>query len=303
MTAMENIATFKQLKSLSVQLIDGKDQNVTPVQPNLSVFRWREEETFNGVIYEPVVCIVLAGRKEFFLKEKTVSHQAGDAFVISHNVPLLSGIRDAAPKAPYLSLVLTLNFEILYSLRDQVFPNLTEDSGAQSLSSGPFDKAWAEPLYRYLRLAENPLEAEVLGPLILKEVHFKLLMSPIGGMLRNLCLSNSKASQIASVIAYIKGHFHEPLVMAELAKMAGMSTSMFFYEFKSVTGHSPLQYQKNIRLIKAQNMLCLGNMKVSSVALEVGYESPSHFSRDYTMRFGVSPKKHIVELRGRAGLK
>lgn len=150
---------------------------------------------------------------------------------------------------------------------------------------------------RYLELMDAPLDAQVLGPMIVREIHFRLLMSPIGGMLRNLLSVDSHASRIAKAIIRIRNKFREPLVVAELAEIAGMSPSSFHEHFKSVTGTTPLQYQKDLRMIEAREILMRGACSVSIAGFEVGYESPTHFSRDYSRKFGCSPKHHLAQAK------
>ena len=147
---------------------------------------------------------------------------------------------------------------------------------------------------RYLELMNAPMDAQVLGPMILKEIHYRLLLSPIGGMLRNLLSVDSQASRVAKSIQWIRSRFREPLVVGELAQVAGMSQSSFHEHFKSVTGTTPLQYQKDLRMIEARTLLERGVPSVSFAGFEVGYESPTQFSRDYSRKFGCSPKHHLA---------
>ena len=165
---------------------------------------------------------------------------------------------------------------------------------ATSLSVSRADPAWTEPMVRYLELMRAPVDAQVLGPMILKEIHYRLLMSPIGGMLRNLLSVDSRASRVAKSIQWIRARFREPLIVGDLAQVAGMSPSSFHEHFKSVTGTTPLQYQKDLRMIEARTLLERGVPSVSFVGFEVGYESPTQFSRDYSRKFGCSPKHHLA---------
>lgn len=137
-------------------------------------------------------------------------------------------------------------------LYEQAGEAVTENASARSLSAGPADPAWVEPLGRYLALADNPLEAKVPGPAFLREIHFRLLMSPIGGMLRNLLSVDSHASCIGTAIMKIRADFKKPLAVQDLARSAGMSKSSFHVHFKRVTGTTPLQYQKDLRMIEAR---------------------------------------------------
>lgn len=261
--------------------------------PNLSVLRQDEVSAFDAFVYQPVICLILQGAKETTIGDQTIQLQAGDAVLVSHDLPVISRITMATPDRPYLALILSLELSLVRSLYEQVGPVTAETPGARSLTAGPADPAWMEPLARYLALKDAPLDAQVLGTSILREIHFRLLLSPLGGMLRNLLAVDSHASRIAKAIIRIRSDFRQPLAIALLAKTAGMSQSSFHEHFKLVTGTTPLQYQKDLRMITARDLLQSGQHAVSSVSFEVGYESPTHFSRDYTRKFGLSPSKDV----------
>jgi transcriptional regulator GlxA family with amidase domain len=131
----------------------------------------------------------------------------------------------------------------------------------------------------------------VLGPSTLREIHYRLLLSPVGGMLRNLLVADSHASRVAKAIRRLRSEYRVPLKVPDLAKAAGMSASSFHEHFKAVTGTTPLQYQKDLRLIEAHALLTAMSHTVSEAAYEVGYESPNHFSRDYNRKFGLPPSR------------
>lgn len=287
--------SFEQLQSLAERYI-GKNSDVSATfLPALHVLRKDEISEFEAVVYNPVICLILRGRKETHIGTQSVSLGKGDALLVSHDLPVTAKITEATSEAPYLALILALDLGIVRSLYEQVGEAVSDVADAKSLASSAADPSWLEPLARYLRLMDNPLEAQVLGPLILKEIHFQLLMSPIGGMLRNLLSVDSHASRIAKAIKRIRASFREPLIVADLANLAGMSQSSFHEHFKSVTGTTPLQYQKDLRMIEARNLLARGARSVSVAGFEVGYESPTHFSRDYSRKFGCSPKHHLAQ--------
>jgi len=262
--------------------------------PNVFVMRKEEVSALEAVVYNPVICLILRGAKETTIGRQSVKLRAGDALLVSHDLPVVSKITLASPDTPYLALILSIDLGIIRSLYEQVGETVIEVPNAQSLSAGPADPAWVEPLGRYLSLAENPLGATVLGPATLREVHFRLLMSPIGRMLRNLLSVDSHASRVGRAIFKIRADFREPLAIANLAKTAGMSQSSFHEHFKSVTGTTPLQFQKDLRMIAARALLQSGQNTVSATGYEVGYESPTHFSRDYSRKFGVAPSTDIL---------
>jgi len=268
-------------------------RNSEATLPNLYVFRREQVSNIEVVLYNPVICLILRGGKQTSVGNQSVTLARGDALVVSHDLPMSAKITQASPEEPYLAIIIMLDLGIIRGLYEQVGETVNEIEEAHSLSTRKFDAMWADPLKRYLELSGKPLEAQVLGPLILKEIHFRLLLSPVGTMLRKLLSVDSHASRIAKAVAHIRKRFRETLIVAEIAQLSAMSPSTFHEHFKSVTGTTPLQYQKDLRMIEAQRFLTEGGLSVSAVGHEVGYESPTHFSRDYTRKFGCSPKHHL----------
>ena len=262
--------------------------------PNLIVLRTEQVSQFEAVVYNPVICLILQGAKQTNIGDQAVKLRAGDALVVSHDLPVQSKITSASAGKPYLALIITLELGMVRSLYEQVGSFSDEAPTARSLSAGRAAPSLIEPLARYLALMDHPLDAQVLGPAILREIHFRLLMSPMGDMLRNLLSIDSHASRVAKAIQRIRTEFRQPLTVAELAQSAGMSQSSFHGHFKLVTGTTPLQYQKDLRMITARDLLRAGRHNVSSASFEVGYESPTHFSRDYRRKFGLPPSKETA---------
>lgn len=264
--------------------------------PNLHVLCREQISAFEAVVYNPVMCLILCGSKETSIGMQSVTLRRGDALLVSHDLPVTSKITRASPDAPYLAVILSLDLGIVRSLYEQVGDAVSDAPSARSLTAYVARPEWMDPLYRYLRMMDDPIEAQVLGPATVREIHFRLLLSPIGGMLRNLLSVDSHASRIAKAIARIRQGFREPLAVAELARLAGMSQSSFHEHFKSVTGTTPLQYLKDLRLIEAHSLLRSGGQSVSATGFEVGYESPTHFSRDYSRKFGCPPRQHLQQV-------
>ena len=262
--------------------------------PGLSIYRRDEISDIEAIMYEPVICLILQGSKVTSIGSQSVELSPGDALLVSHDLPVISRITTASAAEPYLALILSLDLALVRSLYDQLADApmpAAPDALARSLSAAPADPAWLEPLIRYAGLAGNPLDARVLGPSILREIHYRLLLSPIGGMLRSLLLSDSHASRISRAIGRLRAEFRSVLSVSDLARTAGMSVSSFHEHFRMVTGTTPLQYQKDLRLIEARGMLVGKGHAVSEAAYAVGYESPTHFSRDYSRKFGMPPSR------------
>lgn len=286
--------TLHRLRKLASELSARESANSGQILPAAHIFERMEATKFEAVVYIPVICLILQGKKEMNVGTQSVSLVEGDALLVSHDLPVSSKITEASLECPYRALIFSLDLGILRSLYEQVGAAVSDDLQAASLSASAADPAWIDPMARYLELMNSPIEMEVLGPMILKEIHFRLLLSPIGGMLRKLLSVDSHASRIAKSIQQIRTNFREPLVVGDLAQIAGMSASSFHEHFRSVTGTTPLQYQKDLRMIEARAILERGAPSVSVAGFEVGYESPTHFSRDYARKFGCSPKHHLA---------
>lgn len=285
--------TIQQLAQLAARIVPlqkGKNSQAAELLPGLRLLRQLEPTQFEASIYEPVICLIIQGRKETTFGEHTVDAKAGTCLLISHDLPVVSRVL----VAPYLALLLDVDLALLRSLYEEVAEALADSSDARSLEVHAADPPLIDALQRYLALAESPLDAKVLGPLLRKEVHYRLLTAPFGSMLRQLLRSDSHASAIARAIAQVRIDYRSPLSVPELARSVGMSVSSFHKHFRAVTASSPLQYQKDLRLLAARRLLASGELSVARVAFDIGYESPSQFSREYLRKFGVPPSKEAI---------
>ncbi|MEC7764792.1 MAG: AraC family transcriptional regulator [Pseudomonadota bacterium] len=262
--------------------------------PGLSVFRRDETSELDSFIYEPVLCLILQGAKTTTSGTASVEVGPGDALVVSHDLPVVSRITQASADQPYVALVVTLDLAIVRGLYEQVADEHSPPAAEAALTGGPADAALIAALDRYIALADDPLDARVLGPAILREIHYRLLLSAQGAMLRNLLVADSHASRIARAIQTVRTSYEETLSVPDLARTAGMSASSFHQHFKSVTGTSPLRYQKDLRLIQARRLIVESGRSVSQAAFAVGYESPTQFSRDYSRMFGHPPSRETL---------
>lgn len=269
------------------------NQMVSPVD-GLLLLRYVKPTELEATLYEPVVCLILQGRKMTALGAHSLEFGAGVSLIVSHDLPVVARVTEASESEPYLAMIFQLDLGTIRSLYAEIDGIDPEEDPVSSLQVHPTEEAILGALARYLALAETPLERKILGPAYQREISFRLLMAPHGSMLRRLLRLDSHASKIARAIAWIRLHYKESVVVPELAKHAGMSVSSFHQHFKEITGSSPLQYQKTLRLLEAQRLLTVGEQSVAETALEVGYESPTQFSREYARMFGVPPSRQRV---------
>jgi AraC-like DNA-binding protein len=247
--------------------------------------------SLDASLYEPVLCLILQGKKEVSIGEQTLSFGPGECLLVSSDLPVCSRIT----RAPYLALVLELDVSSIRKLYDEVSESALDSGRARAAVTHRADPGLLDALLRYLTLADSPADAKALGPLVSKELHYRLLVAPFGGMLRSLLRHDSTASAIARAIARIRSDLRSPIAIPELARRVGMSASSFHQHFKTITSTTPLQYQKELRLLEARRLLRTG-ASVTTVAYDVGYESSSQFSREYTRKFGVAPSRDMADL-------
>ncbi|WP_207481414.1 AraC family transcriptional regulator [Arenibaculum pallidiluteum] len=288
-----------QLDDLAARVMSYADANrfgdepvATPVA-GLKMVRSRVPSTSTPTIYRPLFCLVLQGTKQLVVGRNTLNFGRMESLVVSVDVPVLGRVIDASPEQPYVALALDLDMAELRGLVHEARFPAGDMAGcaAQTLAG---DEQIVDAMRRLFALTERPEAVPVLRPLIVREIHYWLLNSRHGAMLKDLAHTNTHAAQIARAIARIKGEFTSPLRVAELARVAGMSVSAFHEHFRSVTGTTPLQFQKQLRLTEARHLLMNAGYSVSGAAFKVGYESPSQFSREYTRQFGVSPSKDLA---------
>lgn len=148
-----------------------------------------------------------------------------------------------------------------------------------------------------MELIADPEDADLLVPLVIDEILIRLLRSPAGPSIAQVGITDSNTQKVAKAISWLKKNYDQPVKMESLAKIAGMSLSLFHTHFKKLTLMSPLQFQKTLRLEEARNLMMSKMMDVTNASFEVGYSSVSQFSREYTRYFGRSPAKDIAILR------
>ena len=247
-----------------------------------------------ATVYEPVMCLILQGAKEATSRHGAIRLRSGDCLLVSHDTPVVARITEASPDQPYVAVIIPINAAILRGLYEALGDRGPGGDQPGAVNTGRADSPTLATLARSLALEPGTVEADVLAPLLAKELHYRLLVSPIGRSLRQLLSPSRHADKIARAIAEIRRHYAESLRPADLARLAGMSPSSFHSHFKAITGTTPIQYQKDLRLTEAKRLLEAGSMTVTQVALAVGYESGPQFSREYARKFSVPPKRDLA---------
>lgn len=269
--------------------------------PGLQVLRLNQPGARLPARYEPGVVIVLQGRKRATLGRQTLVYDATHHLVVSVTMLPLSQVIEASPERPYLCVRLQADPREIGSLVvDESVPAPPPPSPAQGLQLARTSAELLDATLRLLRLLKAPRDAPVLAPLVLREIHYRVLTGELGSQLRLLSLADSHAQRIARAIDLMKHRFAEPLRVEDIARAAAMSPSSFHQHFKQVTSMSPLQYQKQLRLHHARGLMLGQGLDVAEAGHRVGYESASQFSREYRRMFGAPPRAEVRQAMGMA---
>lgn len=265
-------------------------------------------------VYRPSLCVVLQGAKTSMLGERSFRYDAGKCLIASVEVPVRAEITRASAAEPYLAFSLGLDPGLVAELLLEpggagmgvgAEVRAAERAGARvgagaALGVHDLPPDLVDPLGRLLGLCGRPRDIAVLGPLIRREIVWLLLNGPMGPDLRAIGLADGPMGRLARAIAHIREGFAEPLRVAHLAALAGMSPAAFHRHFKAATAMTPVQYQKRLRLQEARRLLLAGGGDVAHVGFAIGYESPSQFSREYRRLFGAPPGRDGQAIRREA---
>ena len=250
-------------------------------------------------VYQPAFCLVAQGRKRALLGEEVFRYDPGHYLLFTVDLPLIFQVEKATRDEPYLGLRLDLDPSLVAAVLLEADTKIKKgDASAKAMAVHSVDANILDAVVRLVRLTDEPGSSNVLVPLIVKEIIYRLLVGGQGARLGHL-LSFGDTQRISRAIGHLREHFDQPLKIDDFARELGMSVSGFHYHFKSVTAMSPLQFQKQIRLQEARRLMLGEDLDAASAGFRVGYEDPSYFSRDYKKLFGSPPQRDIVSLRSR----
>ncbi|MER8385055.1 AraC family transcriptional regulator [Mesorhizobium sp. M1329] len=264
--------------------------------PRVSIGRSEVATTPSPGVWGSGILFVLQGAKTVLIGDRALRYNPASYFIYTVETPTISQIVEASAARPYLAIGLTLDLQAVAALLVEHGPALSGDSFATS----PVDDDLLDALRRMMRLLDRPAEIAVLATMIEREMLFRLLQGPQGGKLRELARADGHLSRIGRAIAWIRSHPHQPVLVGDLAEIARMSSAAFYRHFKAATAMSPIQYQKQIRLLEARHLLIAQPGSVARVAFAVGYESASQFSREYARQFGSPPARDAARLLQKA---
>ncbi|KAB0663771.1 AraC family transcriptional regulator [Oryzomonas japonica] len=289
--------SLEALRASLAQWTEKGEQHTTAV-PGLSLFRRTEPTEPVTGMYEPSICLVTQGAKRVLLGDDAYVYDAHHYLITSIHLPTVVQIIEASPEKPYLGLRLKLDQrEISQLMVDSNLPAPRAQQSSRGMATGEVTLPLLTAFQRLIDLLAEEQDIPILAPIIQREIIYRLLVGDQGERLRQIASAGSQSHQIARAIDWLKANFTQPLSINDLAAQVRMSISTFHHHFRSMTALSPLQYQKQLRLQEARRLMLAEHLDAATAAFQVGYESPSQFSREYNRLFGAPPLRDITNLR------
>jgi AraC-like DNA-binding protein len=292
------MATIARIFKIA-QTLAKPDQLTETSIPSLRFVHSSRPTPLNHGVLKPSFCLILGGEKQIQIGTRTIKYGPGDYLISTVEIPTSGRIRGANPKSPYLGLSLQIDPKEITAIVTEAeieFPRT-----GRKIEPGAFvaksDREIRAACWRLIQLLVKSRPSKYLAEQIKREILYHLLTGPDGALFYQNVVTRQSEAGIARAIQWIKANLDQPLKMAELAKVAGMSVSGLHHKFKAITTKGPLQYQKQLRLVEARQLLLTGGFNVAAAASEVGYASQSQFTREYRRLFGQPPTKDLRRLR------
>ncbi len=247
-------------------------------------------------LYKPCIGLIVQGSKRSIIGSEPYEYAEKQCLVAGVDVPGTFYYTNISSQYPYLGIALELDKYLIARLATESPAPAGQSASGPAVAVADANAALLDAFVRLLGLLEKPEQIAVLGPMIVREIHYLLLIGPQGGYLRNLNTMGTQGHQIAQAVSWLRSNFTAPLHVDNLARKVHMATSTFHRHFKEVTSLSPLQYHKRLRLYEAQRLMLVENLDAAGAGLAVGYESPSQFSREYKRLFGEPPHRDVMRM-------
>jgi len=278
-----------------------EDGTVAPLK-GLRLYRSSVHTELLPSVIDPALCVVAQGSKEFFLGDERYLYDPDHYLLATVELPLVGHVIKASKERPYLSLRLELDPILVGSVMiDSGYTAPPNQIDAKAINVSKLDSGLLDAVVRLVRLIDTPTEARILAPLVTREIIYRLLIGKQGDRLRHIAVLGGYTPHIARAIEQLRKNFDQPLRIDDIAREIGMSVSGFHHHFKAVTAMSPLQFQKQMRLQEARQLMLGEGLDAASAGYRVGYNDASHFNREYKKLFGVPPIHDVERLRQAAG--
>ncbi len=277
---------------------DGKAE----LQPGLHLFRHSAPTEPVFGVSESSFCVIAQGSKQVLLGEDRFRYDPNHYLISTVGLPTISQIDGATRDEPYLGFRFVLDPAIVTSVMVESGLIHQSDTGMKAIDVSALDADLLNASLRLIRLVAKPNEYHILGPLVIREIIYRLLAGAQGNRMRHLATVGGQAHRMVRAVKRLRDDFNKPLSIEEVAGDLGMSVSGFHAHFKAMTAMSPLQFQKQLRLQEARRLMISEDFDAAEAGYKVGYDDASHFSREYKRMFGESPMRDVEKIREMAAV-
>ncbi|USQ95361.1 AraC family transcriptional regulator [Caulobacter sp. RL271] len=264
----------------------------TPI-PRLDITVGRGNTDRAPCLYRSMVCFILQGSKHVAINDQLLSYDSSQYLISALDLPGTGQILDEDDGRPYIAVSLVLDPALMADVASTLPPMRDPEPQGVGVAINPMTTTLRDTLLRLLSLLDSPGDIPALAPMAERELLYRLLQGPQGRLLRQIARPEGPLAQIRKAVAWIRDNCNKRLRIEALCDASGMSRASLHRHFQALTGLSPIQYQKQLRLQEARQLLLAGDHNASNVAFAVGYESASQFSREYTRQFGAPPMRDI----------
>ncbi len=269
------------------------------IRPGIFLYRSHSTKEPMCGTCEPSLCVIAQGSKSVQLGEEFYRYDPAHYLVTTMALPFMAEIVKASVEEPYLSVRLALDPAIVTSV--MLESGQSEGTGGvKAVDVSPLDGNLLDATLRLVRFVQSSQEYDMLAPLVIREIIFRLLNGPQGNRMRHLAQIGGHSHRMVRAVERVRQEFDKPLRVEDVATELGMSVSGFHAHFKAATTMSPLQFQKQLRLQEARRLMLSEDLDAAEAGFRVGYEDASHFSREYKRQFGHPPIRDVERLRSNA---
>jgi AraC-like DNA-binding protein len=286
-----------ELAGKIASLIGNEENRITEI-PGVSLHRRTAPTPPCRTTYHPGIIVVAQGSKQVNLGKSSFIYDEAHYLLTAVDLPIVSWVAEATQEMPCLVLSLKLDISMVREqLSCEEIHVVDAPSDSPAMSIGETTPEFLGACCRLLDLLKSPQDIPFLSGLIQREIIYRILRGPEGARLRSIATLGDQSHRTAKAIAWIAANYSKTLRVEELAELSSMGVSTLHHHFRMLTSMSPLQYQKQLRLQSARNLMLNSGMDASSAAFEVGYESATQFSREYSRFFGQPPVRDVRALR------
>ncbi|WP_394836021.1 AraC family transcriptional regulator [Pendulispora rubella] len=248
--------------------------------------------------FGPMLVMVAQGRKVASFRGVNLSYDPSRFFVVTGAAEFEGKIIEATREKPFFAFCYAISPDIvaktLLALADQTLAPMAEPVPA---FVGAMEIPMLDCAVRWLRALEDPVERRVVAPLVVEELVFRLLRSDAAAAIRSAVGQERDTDKVQSAMQFLRAHVERSLSVEDVARHVAMSPSHFAHRFRAIARVSPMRYLKELRLQHARTLMLAEGLRVGEAAARAGYESTSHFTRDFRTLFGASPGEYARRFR------